>query len=189
MSSAKSPIWALAPNGAGLSLSPSRLAPCTGHNPPAWSLNYPFVESDFVLCCWQQSLTLNVTAYFTAMKKSLCSAGSLFLGVSGQPLGEVFCWFIPRVPHLCPRLYASLHPRPWVFLSLIPPSFYHSSPGAQSTLFLHQGGGPGSVPKPLRSVPRCHLLHPCGWKTAGRTCVCSVLGLVTYPPSVWISDT
>lgn len=103
--------------------------------------------------------------------------------------GGVFCWFIPRVPHLCPRLYASLHPRPWVFLSLIPPSFYHSSPGAQSTLFLHQGGGPGSVPKPLRSVPRCHLLHPCGWKTAGRTCVCSVLGLVTYPPSVWISDT
>ena len=132
MSCAKSPIWAWAPDGAGLSLSPSQSAPCTGHNSPAWSLNYPFVESDFVLCCWQQSLTLNVTAYFTAMKKSLCSAGSLFLGVSGQPLGEVFRWFIPRVPHLCPRLYASLHPRPWVFLSLIPPSFYHSSPGAQS---------------------------------------------------------
>lgn len=98
-------------------------------------------------------------------------------------MGEVFCWFIfiPRVPHLRPRPYASLRPRPWVFLSLIPPSFYHSS-GAQSALFLHLGGGPGSVPKPLRSVPRCHLLHPCGWKTAGCTCVCSVLGLVLILP-------
>lgn len=133
-----------------------------GNNPPAWSLNYPFVESHFIVCCWQQSLTLNVTAYFTAMKKSLCSAGSLLLGVSGQPLGEVFCCFIPRVPHLHPRLYASLHPRPRVFLSLIPPSFSRSSPGAQSALFLHQDVALAVCPSPA--------VHP--WASP--------------PPSLWL---
>ena len=49
------------------------------------------------------------------------------------------------------------------------------------------GCGPGSVPKPLRSIARRRLLHPCGWKAAGYTCVRCVLGLVTYPPSVWLS--
>ena len=44
------------------------------------------------------------------------------------------------------------------------------------------GRGPGSVPKPLRSIARRRLLHPCGWKAAGYTCVRCVLGLVTYPP-------
>lgn len=104
--------------------------------------HHPFVGSDFTLRCWQQSLTLNVTAHFIAMMESLCPEVSLLLGVSGQSLGEVFCSFTPVCPTSAPISTLPFTPRPWVFLALIPSSLYHSSPGAQSTLLSSPGRWP-----------------------------------------------
>lgn len=109
----KTPIWAL---------STRRDRPEPQHQPansshreylPAWTRNasliIPLLGNDFFLCGPQQSLALNVTAYFIAMKTSLHSPA--VLRVSGQSLGEGLLFVHRSVPHTCPHLHVPLRPR------------------------------------------------------------------------------
>lgn len=114
----KTPIWAL---------STRRGRPEPHHQPansshreylPAWTRNasliLPLLGNDFFLCGPQQSLALNVTAYFITMKTSLHSPA--VLRVSGQSLGEGLLFVHRSVPHTCP---ISMFPFAHVGLSVI----------------------------------------------------------------------